>query len=280
MKKSSRLTAKVLFPFFCITGCATQRPIPQIVSEWGPVDPRPQAVITKKHRSDHSIRTELLAALAADPGLDVFDYRLKVQKKEVTIEGTTSSESERDRALEIAQNIDGAKAVHDHVKIRESHQNDLDEITQNEPLTDAQLRRDIIDRLIKNSGFAHTQPRVKVKDGRAILLGTVPYLRSKVLAEEIATKTPGVTSVTNQLRVDPSIERPDHLLKKDIVGALSTDPYLDLEEVKISVRNGVVYLSGKTASLDEKQNLITGISEILGVRAIQSNQLAPTSARG
>lgn len=67
--------------------------------------------------------------------------------------------------------------------------------------TDERIREDVCERLTYSDELDATQVEVTVQDGHVTLDGSVDSREMKRLAEDLAARVPGVTDVTNGLRV-------------------------------------------------------------------------------
>jgi osmotically-inducible protein OsmY len=145
----------------------------------------------------------------------------------------------------------------------------------------AQVAGDISDRAITDALETHllleeSVPTHKIDittiDGVVTLSGEVDNLVAKQRATEVATTLRGVRAVINNIVVDPR-PRLDQQIKQDVNRALLEDPAVEVADLKISVKDGVVHLGGIVASRQEK-NLAADVSAgITGVRDV-NNQIA------
>jgi osmotically-inducible protein OsmY len=106
---------------------------------------------------------------------------------------------------------------------------------------------------------------VATDEGIVTLSGTVDNILAKILAQKIAEATVGVRAVINLINVVPLIPRTDEELERDVKDALLIDPATGSYKIDVNVHNGVVKLTGKVNSWQEKQ-LCTTVTE--GVRGV------------
>jgi osmotically-inducible protein OsmY len=85
---------------------------------------------------------------------------------------------------------------------------------------------------------------LRVEDGVVTLDGEVPGLAQKRLAGVLAWWVPGSRDVINGLGVEPSEEDNDLQLKEAVQIALDKDPFVDVSQVRVSVRDRIVTLEG------------------------------------
>jgi hypothetical protein len=94
------------------------------VPDWGPVEPRrigaqaapSEDLPPQEPREDEAIRQDLLLSLFADPGVDVFDYRIRVDSGKVTLRGRSGGEAEKNRAGQLAGSVPGVAEVRNELE--------------------------------------------------------------------------------------------------------------------------------------------------------------------
>lgn len=120
---------------WAVSGCGSA-PIESsgFVPDWGPVEPRrfhksgPRVGELEDRRgdegavsrSDEQIRADLLMSLFADPSVDIFDYRVRVDSGKVTLKGRADGQAESDRAEDLVASVPGVKGIENHL-----HQGEL-----------------------------------------------------------------------------------------------------------------------------------------------------------
>ena len=123
-----------------------------------------------------------------------------------------------------------------------------------------ELRRQLIENEIVESHLVD----IETDDGVVTLSGTVNHLLAKDQAEEIAAEMRGVKEIHNDLVVKPVL-RTDKAIKEDVIDALAVDPAADSYELKVSVENGIVELSGESESIPESHIAIQVAKSVKGV---------------
>ncbi|MDZ7683330.1 MAG: BON domain-containing protein [Fodinibius sp.] len=107
-------------------------------------------------------------------------------------------------------------------------------------------------------------------DGNVVTLsGTTSNLLAKQKATDMAQQTAGVISVVNNLRITAS--RPDKAVNSDVAQALATNPATENWDVNTKVNNGLVTLTGRVESWQEKQLVSTIVSGVKGVKEINNS---------
>ncbi len=209
--------------------------------------------------SDTDIEQAVHRALVYDPRVLSTDIGVKVENGVATLRGEVDSLAAKRAAAMDARNTVGVDAVVNRVKVRPMSPSD-EEVEQN--LENALLRDPYLERY---------DISVSVVDGTAYLAGSVDSYYEKGEAEEIAAETHGVTDVRNNLVVeydrtplayDPYVYdwypydygwydyepyatyRSDAEIREEINDELWWSPFVDSDDVKVQVEDGVATLSG------------------------------------
>lgn len=139
-------------------------------------------------------------------------------------------------------------------------------------------RDDKIEDAFKNSYVYKTQLRnsdvsIDAKNGVAILKGKVENEDQRRLAQDTAQGLPGVDRVDNQLRVtnEPK-ESSDEWIALKVRGAMLFHRNVSATDTHVTVRDGVVTLTGTAASDAEKDLASEYAKDIKGVQRVD-NQL-------
>lgn len=126
---------------------------------------------------------------------------------------------------------------------------------------------------------------VDTRNGYVTLHGKVKNQRVKSKAAEDVRRVRGVLGVRNLLQIVATghrarIQRSDDAVKADVQRVLSTDPSLDDSRITVrSVSNGVVLLSGETASLNDDIRALRTTADRPGVRRVFSEIEAASAPR-
>lgn len=95
--------------------------------------------------------------------------------------------------------------------------------------------------------------RFRVQEGTVVLEGTAESLIEKRVAECLVSQIEGVEWVENHLRVRAIPARTDEVIALHVRDALTEDPYLDERDLVVTVKDGVVTLSGHQDALAKKR---------------------------
>jgi len=147
-------------------------------------------VQTTSSLSDQSIRAQILNAFKHDPVLERFSLSVAVRKGTALLTGTVDSIYERHRAENVSSRIRGVHAL----------QNQIEFATQEEEKTDGDIQLDIENQVWWNPYLSEQDIVSTVKDGTAILSGSVEHAPQRVIAEQQAFEA-GASAVENRLQV-------------------------------------------------------------------------------
>jgi osmotically-inducible protein OsmY len=143
-----------------------------------------------------------------------------------------------------------------------------------------QQEKEIKNRLTWNNEIDESQIDVSVIDGIAILKGCVSIYPEKVLAEIESSMVPGINSIKNEIEVKFS-EKSKVPSDKDVEEAmfclLDANSEINPNNVKVTVKNGIISLEGKVDSLWKLEKIQKMASQIKGVNSIKNNILVKLS---
>lgn len=235
-------------------------------------------------KSDQEIKNAIKDAFLYDPRVLSFKPEVSVDNGYVTLSGTVNNLQAKRAAEKDARNVVGVLGVNNNLKVR--------------PINipeDSQLQEDIRKKLSEHPFVDREQIDVTAYNGIIYLNGKVDSYLEKSQAGAIAAKTKGVVDVENDLdvktgdgydyyyyygwnsyyppmydiKVHPVIKS-DSEIKNDIQHQLWWSPYVNEDDIDVSVSNGNVILEGTVDTRKEKQfaeiNAIEG-----GARDVDNN---------
>jgi osmotically-inducible protein OsmY len=218
-------------------------------------------------KSDADIHKAVKDALFYDPRVNIFQIDVSVDAGFVTLRGKVDNLKAKRAAEMDAVNTVGVMGVTNRIKIR-SAKIEEEDIAEN---VGAALQRDpLVDRY---------EIDVNVIDRTVYLNGTVDNYYEKSRADELAAHVKGVVRVQNNLAVgdayDPYVPDPyyddwifydgerydyqapitfksDWKIKSEIESELFWSPFVDEEDVGVTVENGIATLTGTGDSMAER----------------------------
>lgn len=239
-------------------------------------------------KPDSALRDAIEDAMLYDPRVASFQIRTEVDNGVVTLRGTVGNLKARRAAEQDARNCVGVKKVENRIKVRPATAQTDVAVAEN---LEAALRRD--------PWTSDYDVAVTVKDGTAYLTGAVASYFEKARVDEVASRVTGVVQIENNLavdseayRYDPFVDvtwspgdygwytyyhplvtlKSDEQILDDIRDELWWSPFVDLDDVEVSVDGGVATLTGTVDSLSESMSAAENAFEGGAVRVV--NRLA------
>lgn len=240
-------------------------------------------------RPDAELQRELQALLARDPVFADDEMTLAISQGAVVLTGTVDSLWERQRA-ENAAWIPGVL----HVDVSQLKVIPTPANRQMATRSSGEILRDLGSAVANNAALANNDLKPEVSGGIVILGGEVDTFFEKTIAEDLVRHLPGVSEVTNRLRIKgvnfaeraehyhappgwnsgvvmitpgESPQKADATLKAAIERALTDDPRLFGEKIEVSVQRGVVRLRGSVGTTP-KQTAAVAIARATGARVV------------
>lgn len=234
----------------------------------------------RTERSDLEIREEVERMLEWDMLIDDALVDVKVINDKVFISGTVGSAAEKSEVILDAW-VAGAKSVEasdlDVASWARDRRFRKDKyvLKKDSEITDAAEDAMFYDPRV-NSFDVH----VSAEDGVVSLSGIVDNLKAKRAAEKDARNTVGVWDVRNYILVRPDMPS-DETIEKNVKKALKRDPYVEKDEITVSVINNIVYLSGivdsyfEKAQADDVASLVYGVVDVKNNLEINDDRIVP-----
>jgi osmotically-inducible protein OsmY len=138
---------------------------------------------------------------------------------------------------------------------------------------DREIQEQVLAALEWEPGVHAEHIGVTVVDGVVTLQGIVTTLREKFLAERIARRLFAVRAVANDLDVAPDRTgtRDDSAIAAAAANALEWDSALPVGNLKATVRNGWVTLTGTVTWAHQRSAAERAIRNLHGVNGISNN---------
>ncbi|MFW5871737.1 MAG: BON domain-containing protein, partial [bacterium] len=121
-----------------------------------------------------------------------------------------------------------------------------------------------------DGGIPEYKIDISENNGILTLSGTVSTIMAKERAEEISQSTKGVTSIINNIKINPPSVK-DSIIKRDLNRLLINDPAADSFDIKVKVNNGKVTLKGEVNSKAERDIIATLSKGIRGVKEVTND---------
>lgn len=221
-------------------------------------------------RSDMEIENDVEERLRWDVLVDDGLIEVSVDGGEVSLEGTVGSLAEKRQARNDAW-VAGVEEV------------DVSGLEVKMWARDERLRKDkyvvkparrvkeaIEDALLYDPRVLSMDVTPEVTGGVVTLRGAVGSLEEKRAAGDVARNTVGVVTVDNRIRIRPVVPV-DEDTAEEIRNALERDPWVEKNDISVSVIDDTAYLSGAADTYFEKGRADDIASEADGVTEVRNN---------
>lgn len=133
---------------------------------------------------------------------------------------------------------------------------------------DASIRQAIESTAARDSRLEGTHVSVRVQGGEVILFGSVRLYLQKMLFEQLAWRTEGVTEVDSEIRVVPIVGLSSTAIARQIRRIIKDHVRFHGSGLTVRVAEGRVYLAGAFHDPSDVMFLKHRVAEIEGVVAI------------
>jgi osmotically-inducible protein OsmY len=222
-------------------------------------------------KSDTAIKDAVETAMFYDPRVNSMDVTTKVDGGYVTLRGTVGSLRAKRAAERDAWNTVGVLAVKNRIKVEAGTP------------TDEEVENRVEDFLSQDPYVERYEIGVEVRDGEVTLTGEVDTYFEKSRADDLAAAVYGVEGVDNKVEVDyedipiaydpyvyttdPTMYlwydyEPDYTFATDAEIADEIDeemwwsPWVDTDEIRVDVDNGVATLKGRVETRLEEDKAV------------------------
>ena len=145
-------------------------------------------------------------------------------------------------------------------------------------MTDAQLRNAVQDRLERESTINASEIGVTAHDGIVTLTGLVSDYGDELAAVDIATRVKGVRTVANNINLKSHGVATDSDIAKTALEALGRQSSLPQGRIRVTVKNGWVYLKGEVDADYEKAAAEKCVECLTGVRGVMKQVVVRPNA--
>lgn len=213
-----------------------------------------------KNVSDAELEKAVKDAFFYDPRIRSVDFEVEAKNGVVTLRGDVNSFQAKRAAEASAENTIGVWRVKNRIRVRPS------------PVrADEAVAADVRSALARDPYLDRYDIDVSVVNGRVFLNGSVRSEFDKEQAAEVAARVRGVIDVANNLSTSSTQpELSDWEIKEDIEDELFWSPFVDSEDITVTVENGVATLTGTVDTWFEfqkaRENALEG-----GARHVDNN---------
>ena len=218
------------------------------------------ATTTSVHKSDTQIRKDVENELQWDTRLLTTSIGVAVTNGIVTLNGTVDSWAKREAAQVAAHRVVGVLDVANELQVR---------LPGTAGRTDAEIAQAVRLALQWDVFVPDERIRSTVSKGIVTLDGDVEDLTQRDDVARAVRNLAGVTAVVNQIVVLPSKRAQE--IRKSIEQALERRTKREVQDLRLTVQDGTVSVSGVVDSWTEKQAVLGAIRGTRGVQDVDDH---------
>src|SRR5437870_6939262 len=182
-------------------------------------------------KTDSELQRDVMDELRWEPSVNAAHVGVAVKEGVVTLTGHVSSYAEKYAADRAAKRVQGVRAVANELDVK---------LPDSSRRTDQDIAAAAVQALKSNTQVPADQIKVSVSDGWVKLEGEVEWDCQREAAESAIRNLPGVTGISNLIRVKPYVMPAD--LKAKITDAFKRNAETDARRIKIEVQGSKVIL--------------------------------------
>lgn len=202
-----------------------------------------QKEVTPMPPKDEEINKAIEDAFFYDPRVSSFNINIGVENGQVLLSGVVDNLQAKKAAANDAKNTLGVWDVRNHIRVRPESIPD-----------DKELQKQVKDALLRDSYVELYDIAVSVLNGQVFLSGQVNTSFEKKRAESVASTVNGVVDVVNNIDYQHQWTwKSDWMIKKDIKSQFYWSPVVESDDIQVAVENGVVTLTGKVETWNERR---------------------------
>lgn len=184
--------------------------------------------------------------------------KVEVKGDKASLWGTVDSLAEKDFIGQRIGRIDGVREVDNGLTVADDGK-----------IRDKEIEGWIAERFTQSNHDEIKQLGCRVSRGIVTLLGHVETQNTERLAKKIASQVRGVKEIRSEIHFfEKGVD--DATLVNRVEDALVASPWVNAHEIKTSVRNGLVTLTGLVDNQEEMEWAVETAYQVAGVKAVVS----------
>lgn len=233
--------------------------------------------------------SQIATSYALNPYLRANELKVTVQQGKAILTGKVDEKISKELASEIARGVAGITDVDNQIIVEANYLPHFGSGGFGDKIDDASISAAIRSKMQWNKDVDSVGTDVSTKNGRVTLTGNADSQAAKDIANRLAMNTRGVTSVTNNLKIqsnpmtdaekarvkaaDESHNISDSWITAKVKSSFMYSSNINGGDIDVSTNNGVVTLTGKVASGIERSLAIETAQNIRGVKSVTSKAL-------
>jgi osmotically-inducible protein OsmY len=204
------------------------------------------------------LRQDTLDELDFEPSIDATKIGVAVSEGVVTLTGHVSSYAEKIAAEEAVRRVKGVRALANEIEVRYPGE---------KKTSDDEIAKRALNILTWNEVIPEEAIQVIVEKGWVTLRGQVAWQYQKKAAEDAVRKLTGVSGISNNVVIKPSVLAAD--VEQKIESALTRHAEVEAAAIKVTVlEKNRVLLEGKVENWDERQAVENAAWSVGGVESV------------
>lgn len=221
----------------------------------------------EREGSDSRLLRNLLRELESEPRLEAAEVVLEVENGRVRLSGCVDSFNKKLAARDVAHRLGGVVDVVDDIQVS---------IAGSPAPTDEDLKHAIREALAWDVFLTGQRIAAVVEAEWVILEGTVETPEDRADAENIARSVAGVRGVLNHLEIAPPPDVEMGQLRMTVEKTLLHLAEREAGSIQLSVREGVVFLSGVVHCRREREEILSSLGQASHRNVVAESLLVET----
>jgi osmotically-inducible protein OsmY len=193
-------------------------------------------------KSNEQLQKDVMDAIKWEPQLHTAEIGVIVHDGIVTLTGTVDNYNKKIAAESATKEVAGVKAVVEKIDVKYSSLGKK---------TDEDIAAEVLKSLRNHWNVPDEKITVEVEDAWVTLNGDVTWNYQKEAAKNAIANIPGVRGVFNHIKI--AALHKDELEKRVVEKALQRHWSINADDIKVTVENNKVILSGTVTSLYQKE---------------------------